>query len=247
MNGHNLQLAAVKIWRFEQHSVRYKSILFGTKVLTNSYGLSCQNHWVVKRKKWYWKHTDAQGYTLCSVVASQSNYWLPTQITFDNKKYPERTLRFKDALTTLSKREQCRQKHHIGNHVKFCCTKQNAISMHEKALQNDLSLHCSTRQCETVQHTYDVCSRLFTWKSTEYVLVCRNKICCVHSSTNARLKWIIKTSNNCILYLESVISQHIGTAVWHTIQYLITRSKYLERWKSVKSWNDYHKITAEKW
>jgi len=74
MNGHNLQLAAVKIWRFEQHSVRYKSILFGTKVLTNSYGLSCQNHWVVKRKKWYWKHTDAQGYTLCSVVASQSNY-----------------------------------------------------------------------------------------------------------------------------------------------------------------------------
>jgi len=51
MNSHNLPLAAVKIWRFEQHGVCYKSILFGAKVLTNSYGLSCQNHQVVKEKK----------------------------------------------------------------------------------------------------------------------------------------------------------------------------------------------------
>jgi len=181
------------------------------------------------------------------VVALQSKYSLPTQKTFDNKKCPERTPKFAEALTTLNKREQCRQKHHIAKHVKFCCTKQNTISTHEKALQNNLSLHCFTCQCETVQHTYDDCSRLFTWKSTECVLVCRNKICCVCSSTNAKLKLIIKTSNNCLLYLESVISQHFGTAVWHRIEYLITRSKYLERWKSVKSWDDYHKITAEKW
>jgi len=76
MNGHNLPQAAVKIQRFEQHSVRYKSILLGAKVLTDSYRLSCQNHQVVKggKKKWYWKHTDAQGHTLCSVVALQSDY-----------------------------------------------------------------------------------------------------------------------------------------------------------------------------
>ena len=48
MNGHNLPLATVKIQCFEQHSVRYKSTLFGTKVLTNSYRLSCQNHQGVK-------------------------------------------------------------------------------------------------------------------------------------------------------------------------------------------------------
>lgn len=169
------------------------------------------------------------------MIALQSSYWLPTQKTFDNKMYPERTLSFKDVLTTLNKREQCRQKHHTAKHVKFCCTKQNAISMHETALQNNWSLHCFTCQCETVQHTYNVCSRLFRWKSTQYVLACRNKICCVCSSTNAKLKLITKTSNNCILYLEPVISQHIRTVVWHTIEYLITRSKYLERWKSVKS------------
>jgi hypothetical protein len=49
--GHNLLLAAVKIQRFEQHSVRYKTILLGTKVLTNSYGLSCQTHQVVEGEK----------------------------------------------------------------------------------------------------------------------------------------------------------------------------------------------------
>jgi len=47
MNSHNLPLAAVKIRHFEQNSVCYKSILFGAKVLTNSYELSCQNHQVV--------------------------------------------------------------------------------------------------------------------------------------------------------------------------------------------------------
>jgi len=51
MNGHNLPLATVKIQCFEQHSVRYKSTLFGTKVLTNSYRLSCQNHQGVKGGK----------------------------------------------------------------------------------------------------------------------------------------------------------------------------------------------------
>jgi len=60
-------------------------------------------------------------------------------------------------------------------------------------------------------------------------------VVCVFSSTNAKLKLITKTSNNCVLYLESVISQYTGIAVWHTMEYLITRSKYLERWKSVKS------------
>jgi len=51
MNIHNLPLAAVKIRRFEQQSVRYKSILFGAKVLTNSYGLLYQNHQLVKGGK----------------------------------------------------------------------------------------------------------------------------------------------------------------------------------------------------
>jgi hypothetical protein len=60
MNDHNVPLAAVKIRRFEQHSVRYKTILLGAKdktillgakVLTNSYGLSCQIHQVVEREK----------------------------------------------------------------------------------------------------------------------------------------------------------------------------------------------------
>jgi len=73
---------------------------------------------------------------------------LPTQKNFDNNKYPERTLRFEDALTTLNKREQCRQKQHAAKHVKFCCTKQNAISMHETVLQYYLSSHCFTRQCK---------------------------------------------------------------------------------------------------
>jgi len=31
--------------------VRYKTILLGTKVLTNSYGLSCQTHQVVEGEK----------------------------------------------------------------------------------------------------------------------------------------------------------------------------------------------------
>ena len=161
-------------------------------------------------EKWYWKNTDTQGYILCSVVALQSNYWLPTQKNFDNNKYPERTLRFEDALTTLNKREQCRQKHHTAKHVKFCCTKWNAISMHETALQYYLSSHCFTRQCKMCDIHTLFANRLFTGKNMEYVLVCRNKICCVCSPTNAKLKLITKTSNNCVLHLESVISQYIG-------------------------------------
>jgi len=82
---------------------------------------------------------------------------------------------------------------------------------------------------QAVQHSNAVCNRLFTGENTEYVLVCTNKICCMCSSINAKLKLITKTSNNCVLYLESVISQYKGIAVWHTMEYLITRGKYLER------------------
>jgi hypothetical protein len=135
--------------------------------------------WLRGRKMVLEKHRCTRLYTLCSVVALQSNFCLPTQKNFDNSKYPERTLRFEDALTTLNKREQYRQKHHTAKHVKFCCTKRNAISMHETALQYHLSSHCFARQCKMCDIHTLFANRLFTGKkNTEYVLVCRNKICC---------------------------------------------------------------------
>jgi hypothetical protein len=50
------------------------------------------------------------------------------------KSIQERSLAFEDALTTLNKTEQCREKNQTAKHVKICYANQNVSHMQEVAL-----------------------------------------------------------------------------------------------------------------